>query len=36
MPKYYFKFRSAVTGRFISEKLAKKRPKTTIRIKVKK
>lgn len=34
--KYYYKYRSAVTGRFVSEKFAAKRPKKTVREKVKK
>jgi len=34
--KYYYKYRSAITGRFVSEKYAKKHPKTTIREKYKK
>lgn len=30
-PKYYWVYRSAVTGKFISAAAAKRRPKTTVR-----
>jgi hypothetical protein len=33
--KVKYKYRSAITGRFVSEKYANKHPKTTIRIKCK-
>lgn len=33
--KYYFKYRSAITGEFVSEQFAKKHKKTTVRERVK-
>lgn len=34
--KYYFKYRSAITGKFVSEKYALKHQRTTVRERVKK
>ena len=31
MGKYRYVYRSAVTGKFVSEKFAKKHPKTTVK-----
>lgn len=36
MRKTYYKYRSAITGRFVSKAYAEKFPLTTIRIRVKK
>jgi hypothetical protein len=36
MKKTYFKYRSAITGRFVSKAYAEKHPLTTVRIRVKK